>query len=481
MLSAEAVDAFTSTILTQVERPMYISVKDIFKNGIGPSSSHTMGPMTSAARYLKELAARKNFSQVVRICVHLHGSLAFTGKGHGTDKAVLLGLLGFEPSTLDIDAAGAAEVAAREIDQIRVAGNQGVLFKPSRDLVFEYGLSLPGHPNGLRFVALNVEGTAVIDAVYYSVGGGFVLSADELASPPLVDEEQFAAAPFPFASAAEMLAMSATSGLSISDMKRANETACGHLGLDGYLDRVWNVMDACMERGLKVSGLLPGGLSVRRRAAAIFDQLQQETLKNNRTGHSANEWLMVYALAVNEENAAGRKVVTAPTNGAAGVVPAVLKYYVTHTDKPTRQGIRNFLLTASAIGGLIKHNASISGAEVGCQGEVGSASAMAAAGFCAVLGGTSTQIENAAEIALEHHLGLTCDPVGGLVQVPCIERNGIGAVKALSAALLGLRGNGSHLVSLDVCVEIMRQTGRDMSSKFKETAIGGLAVNLPEC
>ena len=327
-------------------------------------------------------------------------------------------------------------------------------------------------------MASSASGTTILNEVFYSVGGGFVLTASELAGQAEQGVHSKGNTPYPFSTAAQMLAMARSSGLSIAAMKRANEVANGRHDVDDRLDQIWQVMNSCIQRGIAAEGTLPGGLSVKRRAASIFNKLKAA---NRASEYTANEWLMTYAMAVNEENAAGGRIVTAPTNGAAGVLPAVLKYFSEHMGSASQDSIRDFLLVASAIGGLIKHNASISGAEVGCQGEVGSASAMAAAGLCGALGGTSEQIENAAEIALEHHLGMTCDPIAGLVQVPCIERNGMGAVKALSAALLALHGDGSHLVPLDNCIETMRQTGRDMSSKYKETSLGGLAVNLPEC
>jgi L-serine dehydratase len=329
--------------------------------------------------------------------------------------------------------------------------------------------------------AFDAAGNLHLAETYYSIGGGFVLTERELKGATLKGDDAAVSRPYPFATAAEMLAMGEASGLSIAAMKRANETAGGHGPLDAGLDRLWSVMDDCIDRGLATDGTLPGGLKVRRRARAIHQALLAERGMNLAQPHAANDWLSVYAMAVNEENAAGGQVVTAPTNGAAGVVPAVIRYYRDHCVGATHKGVRDFLLTAAAVGGIIKTNASISGAEVGCQGEVGSAAAMAAAGLCAALGGSNAQVENAAEIALEHHLGMTCDPVRGLVQVPCIERNGLGAIKAVAAASLALRGDGTHVVPLDACIETMRQTGRDMSVKYKETSTGGLAVNLPEC
>ena len=464
---------------------MFLSTFDIFKIGIGPSSSHTMGPMIAAARFLDELRNLANSAPgaggLVRVGASLHGSLAFTGKGHATDRAVILGLLGCRPETLDPDTVEGLEAELRASSLIRVPDLGELIFEPDRDLVFDYGPPLPGHANGLILRAFRRDGSSCLSRTYYSIGGGFVLTEEELAADRGSGQAQPTGIPYPFATAAQMLDMARASCKTIAEMKRANETASGIADLDVRLDRIWTAMNGCIDRGLRKDGILPGGLKVRRRAKAIHDQLLAERGTNLSQPHVANDWLSVYAMAVNEENAAGGKVVTSPTNGAAGVVPAVIRYYIGHCIGPTHAGLRDFLLVAAAIGGLIKHNASISGAEVGCQGEVGSASAMAAAGLCAALGGTNEQVENAAEIALEHHLGMTCDPAAGLVQVPCIERNGLGAIKAVAAASLALRGDGTHLVPLDNCIETMRQTGLDMSVKYKETSKGGLAVNLPQC
>ncbi|MBB5220248.1 L-serine dehydratase [Amaricoccus macauensis] len=464
---------------------MFLSVFDIFKVGVGPSSSHTMGPMLAAARFLDALRDGADHvpgsGAATRIEATLHGSLAFTGKGHATDRAVILGLLGFVPDTLDPEEAERRLAALTETGTIDVPGIGPLAFDPEKGVVFDYGPPLPGHANGMVLRAFDAAGNLHLTETYYSIGGGFVLTERELRTADIKGDDAKVSRPWPFANAVEMLAMSETSGLSIAAMKRANETAGGHTTLDAGLDRLWSVMDACIDRGLVTDGILPGGLKVRRRAKAIHEALQAERGNNLAQPHTVNDWLSVYAMAVNEENAAGGQVVTAPTNGAAGVVPAVIRYYRDHCVGATHKGIRDFILTAAAVGGIIKTNASISGAEVGCQGEVGSASAMAAAGLCAALGGTPQQVENAAEIALEHHLGMTCDPVKGLVQVPCIERNGLGAIKAVAAASLALRGDGIHVVPLDVCIETMRQTGHDMSVKYKETSTGGLAVNLPEC
>lgn len=465
---------------------MFLSIFDIFKIGIGPSSSHTMGPMTAAARFLESL--RHSGSAVERVHVTLHGSLAFTGKGHATDRAVILGLIGMLPDTLDPDDAERLEAQVRQSKRIEPEGLASMAFDPDTDLVFDFGPSLPGHANGLIFQAIDGAGRLVLLETYYSIGGGFVVNDEELAATHHEKSDEFAAEkrvhgyPYPFGTARQMLQMGAASGLSIAQMKRANEIAhSGEVSLTARLTTLRTAMNSCIDRGLRMEGTLPGGLGVKRRARAIHEQLLAERGRNFVQPHAENDWLSVYAMAVNEENAAGGRVVTSPTNGAAGVVPAVLRYYREHCVGATDEGVIDCLLTAAAIGGLIKHNASISGAEVGCQGEVGSASAMAAAGLCAALGGSNEQIENAAEIALEHHLGMTCDPAGGLVQVPCIERNAMGAIKAVSAASLALRGDGNHFMPLDNCIETMRQTGLDMNHKYKETSLGGIAVNFPAC
>ncbi|WP_404933115.1 L-serine ammonia-lyase [Nitratireductor sp. L15S-10] len=466
---------------------MFLSVFDLFKIGIGPSSSHTMGPMTAAERFLAEVAGddwpRPTGSVVHRLGVSLHGSLAFTGVGHGTDRAVILGLAGYNPLTVDPDRMDEqlARIAAEKM--VRPKGHQPYQFDPQSDLVLDKKAALPGHANGMAFNAYDADGRLLLRRIYYSVGGGFVVSEEELQTLKSdAGKPEAGNVPFPFASAREMLAMAAESGLSIAEMKRANEEAhITRAELDSGLDRIWQAMDACIERGLSQDGIMPGGLNVRRRARQLHDRLDEDWRQNRPNPLAANDWLSVFAMAVNEENASGGRVVTAPTNGAAGVVPAVMRYWQKFHVDADANGIRDFLLTAAAIGGIVKHNASISGAEVGCQGEVGSASAMAAAGFAAVLGGTPEQVENAAEIALEHHLGMTCDPVAGLVQVPCIERNALGSVKAVTAASLAVKGDGKHFVSLDAAVETMRQTGVDMNERYKETSLGGLAVNVVEC
>jgi L-serine dehydratase len=460
---------------------MFLSVFDIFKIGIGPSSSHTMGPMTAAGAFLRLLQRSPLATDAHGIRCSLHGSLAFTGKGHATDRAIALGLLGWTPATIKMDVAEGQLEALRQSQLLQPEGLPALQFDPASDVVFDYGPPLPGHPNGMVFCAYDSAGAVLLTETYYSIGGGFVVTAAERERPRPVSQVN-EAFPYPFDNAASMLRMAARSGLSIAVMKRENEirSRTGE-AVDSGIQHIWSVMNACIERGLEKDGILPGGLQVRRRSRRIHQQLIAERLSNSLQPHASSDWLSVYAMAVNEENASGGQVVTSPTNGAAGVVPAVLRYYLDHCYGADPARTSDFLLTAAAIGGLIKHNASISGAEAGCQGEVGSAAAMAAAGLCAVLGGTPEQVENAAEIALEHHLGMTCDPVAGLVQVPCIERNGIGAIKAVAAASLALRGDGHHFMPLDNCIQAMRQTGEEMSTKFKETSLGGLAVNLPEC
>jgi L-serine dehydratase len=457
---------------------MFLSVFDLFKVGIGPSSSHTIGPMVAAARFLDHL--RDQPFAVAGVRASLHGSLAFTGVGHATDRAVILGLGGFRADDYDAARAEAELARIRAEGTVSPPGLKTLTFRPDTDLVFDYGPALPGHANGLIFRGTDAQGDVVTQVTYYSIGGGFVVTADELAHKGRADTGP--AVPFPFATAKEMLDMAAESGLSVAQMKRQNElTRRSAKDLDRGLMRIWEVMTACIDRGLQGEGILPGGLRVRRRAKGIHEKLLAERGMNLTAPHTINDWMSTYAMAVNEENAAGGQVVTAPTNGAAGVVPATIRYWLDFVPGASPSRVGEFLLTAAAIGGLIKTNASISGAECGCQAEVGSAAAMAAAGLAAVLGGTPEQVENAAEIALEHHLGMTCDPIRGLVQVPCIERNGLGAIKAVSAASLSMRGDGQHLVPLDAAIETMRQTGADMSEKYKETALGGLAVNVPNC
>jgi L-serine dehydratase len=459
---------------------MFLSVFDMFKVGIGPSSSHTMGPMVAAARFLETL--RKSPFRAHGLRASLHGSLAFTGVGHATDRATILGLAGFVPETYDAEKAEKTLAQIKADKVINAPGLGALRFDPGADLVFDYGPALPGHANGMVIKATDAQGDVILQETYYSIGGGFVLTAEEHAGAGGALARKRADVPYPFETAAEMLQMAQASSLSIAAMKRANELRFRSAAdLDAGIARLWQVMTDCIDRGMARDGILPGGLKVRRRAKGLHDALIAERGLNMTAPHTINDWMSLYAMAVNEENAAGGQVVTAPTNGAAGVVPAVIRYWLDHVPGASRAQLGDFLLTAAAIGGLCKHNASISGAECGCQAEVGSAAAMGAAGLAAVLGGTPEQVENAAEIALEHHLGMTCDPVKGLVQVPCIERNGLGAIKAVSAASLAMRGDGQHLVSLDVCIETMRQTGKDMHEKYKETSLGGLAVNVPNC
>ena len=447
-----------------------ISAFDLFKIGIGPSSSHTVGPMLAAARFRDRV---RGLAGLARIRVEIFGSLAWTGRGHGTDVAIFLGLMGHEPARVDPDRV-AGYVA--ELREARRLGLGGPAFDPEADLVFNFTELLPLHTNGMRFRAYDARDAIRDEVVAYSVGGGFVVT-DAQAAPG-----QSAESAMPFGSGAELLALCARTGLTIAEVQRANEEGLRPAeAVDAGLDAIRDAMFACIDRGLNQDGELPGGLKVRRRAKRLHDDLQASRSLNCRPAHEIVDWISLYALAVNEENAAGGRVVTAPTNGAAGIVPAVLRYARDYCPGWSDARGRDFLLVATAIGGLIKRRASISGAEVGCQGEVGSAAAMAAAGLAAFLGGSAEQIENAAEIAMEHHLGMTCDPIGGLVQIPCIERNAFGANKAVVAASLALRGDGIHRVTLDEVIETMRQTGADMQAKYKETSLGGLAVNVAAC
>ena len=457
---------------------MFLSVFDMFKVGIGPSSSHTMGPMVAAGMFLDLL--RESPFEPTGLRAQLHGSLAYTGIGHATDRAILLGLAGFRPATFN---ATEGEKALSLIKNNKVVNPDGLpqmKIDPAIDILFDYGPALPGHANGLILTATDQQGDVLMQQTYYSVGGGFVVTEEEITSGRAVGD--LAHYPHEFETASALLEICVKTGKSITEIKRENELSRrSALELDGGLAEIWDVMSSCIDRGLVTDGILPGGLNVKRRAKGIHDSLVSERGINLSAPHTINDWMSVYAMAVNEENAAGGQGVTAPTNGAAGVIPATIRYWLDHVPGANNQKVSDFLLTAAAIGGLIKSNASISGAECGCQAEVGSAAAMAAAGLCAVLGGSPAQVENAAEIALEHHLGMTCDPIKGLVQVPCIERNGLGCIKAVSAASLAMRGDGTHLVPLDACIETMRQTGKDMHEKYKETSQGGLAVNLPNC
>ncbi|MCZ2440913.1 MAG: L-serine ammonia-lyase [Burkholderiales bacterium] len=463
---------------------MAVSVFDLFKIGIGPSSSHTVGPMRAARIFAVRLGSEGVLARTARVRVQLYGSLAATGKGHGSDKAVLLGLAGHEPETVDVDAIPALLQAMRSEQRITLPGAHAIAFHEREDLKFQRRETLPLHANGMRFTAFDAQGAELAQHVYYSVGGGFVVS-EEVASDgarrkAIVPDATVL--PYPFASGAELLQRCAQNGLSIAALMRRNERHWrSEAEIDAGLARIWQVMQECVERGLHAGGVLPGGYKVRRRARALREALTARPEEALRDPLQVLDWVNLYALAVNEENAAGGRVVTAPTNGAAGIVPAVLHYYTRFVPQASSAGVQDFLLTAAAIGILYKENASISGAEVGCQGEVGVACSMAAAALCAVMGGSVAQVENAAEIGMEHHLGLTCDPVGGLVQIPCIERNAIASVKAINAARMALRGDGTHHVSLDQVIKTMRETGADMMSKYKETARGGLAVNIVEC
>jgi len=455
---------------------MAISAFDLFTIGIGPSSSHTVGPMRAASMFAESLAAEAISAAGLR--VELFGSLGATGHGHGSVKAVVLGLSGEHPETVDPVAAEPLVARVRESGRLTLPGGREIPFDPDSDIILHRRKRLPFHSNAMLFAALDDQGESLMERTYYSIGGGFVLGEDEQGAPRI--EADATPVPYPFDSGAELLAHTEKTGLPISGVMMANELVHrDEAAVRAGLLRIWRVMQECVEAGSHVGGVLPGGLKVRRRARSL-----RETLE--RTGDPADplyamEWVTLYALAVNEQNASGGRVVTAPTNGAAGIIPAVLHYYVTFVPGADDDGVVAFLLTAAAIGALFKQNASISGAEVGCQGEVGSACSMAAAGLAEVLGGSPEQVENAAEIGVEHNLGLTCDPVGGLVQIPCIERNAIASIKAITAARMAVRGDGTHHVSLDKAIKTLRETGADMKDKYKETARGGLAVNVIEC
>lgn len=458
---------------------MTVSVFELFKLGIGPSSSHTMGPMTAACRFLGWLGEAGLLKRTARVETTLYASLALTGRGHATDRAVILGLAGFEPRSLDPDAADSAIAAVRETGRLRLGGAREIGFDEARDLLWEGRTRLPQHPNALKFEAFDAGGNGLAARTYFSIGGGFVRDEDEMGQNAPADEGP--KVPYPFGSAAELLDVAGANDLTIAALVMANETAHrSEAEVLAGLDEITGAMFACIERGVRTEGVLPGGLKVQRRARQVLQNLMCDADKRIADPLAALDWVNLWALAVNEENAAGGRVVTAPTNGAAGLLPAVLRYY-DRFHQGTPEGRRTFLLTAAAIGALYKTRASISGAEVGCQGEVGVACSMAAAGLAAALGASNAQIENAAEIAMEHNLGLTCDPIGGLVQIPCIERNAMGAVKAIDAARLALLGDGQHSVSLDKVIATMKRTGEDMSAIYKETSLGGLAVNLAEC
>jgi L-serine dehydratase len=467
---------------------MAVSVFDIFKIGIGPSSSHTVGPMRAARLFTDRLVHRGLIERTVRVQVSLYGSLGATGKGHGSDKAVLLGLAGHDPESVDVDAVESILAGIREGKRVELAGGREggktIAFNEKTDLVFYRRETLPFHANGMRCIAFDEAGEQLDNHCYYSVGGGFVVSEQVAAdgSRQKAVAPDATVLPYPFHSGDELLKLAKRERVSIAELMRRNER---HWRTDDEVDRgllrIWQVMQDCVRRGCATEGILPGGFKVKRRAAELYRQLTANPESALRDPLQTMDWINLYALAVNEENAAGGRVVTAPTNGAAGIVPSVLHYYSRFIPGANDKGVIDFLLTAAAIGMLYKENASISGAEVGCQGEVGVACSMAAAALCAVMGGTPEQVENAAEIGMEHHLGLTCDPVGGLVQIPCIERNAIASVKAINAARMAMRGDGTHHVSLDKVIKTMRETGADMMTKYKETARGGLAVNIVEC
>jgi L-serine dehydratase len=458
---------------------MSISVFDLFSIGIGPSSSHTVGPMRAARLFVEELAVQQQLDATCKVQAELYGSLGATGAGHGSPKAVILGLEGESPETVDVGGIAARVAHVREHSELYLLGRHKISFSYRNDLIMHREESLPLHANGMRFTAIDDSGSTLSSRCYYSVGGGFIVNENASGEDVIVDDPT--ELPYPFRSAEELLSRCTETGFSVSSLMLANEAAWRDEAetRQGLL-ALWQTMNSCIESGCKTEGILPGGLKVKRRAAQLYRQLKSRV--DDRASDPLNimDWVTLYALAVNEENAAGGRIVTAPTNGAAGIIPAVLKYYVEHCEGGNDDDICRFLLTAAAIGVLYKINASISGAEVGCQGEVGSACSMAAGALADVLGGTPEQVENAAEIAMEHNLGLTCDPIGGLVQVPCIERNAMGAIKAISAARMALRGDGEHYVSLDQVIKTMRDTGRDMQDKYKETARGGLAVNVVE-
>ncbi|MDX1755502.1 MAG: L-serine ammonia-lyase [Marinobacter sp.] len=460
---------------------MAISLFDLLKIGIGPSSSHTVGPMVAARRFAESLKPFDRLGHVGRLRLQLFGSLGATGQGHGTVPAMLLGLEGHRPDTVDPDLLAPRSNHILRQGEILLLGEYAVPFREADDLIFRGDETLPFHPNGMRFTAFNRHGEVVTERTYYSIGGGFVVDEQAVNTDRIVDDATHL--PYAFSTSAELLKHCDTHGLAMAEVMMANERAWqSEPEVRAGIQRIWQVMQECVQNGIRHEGVLPGGLGIERRAASLYrslvDMERQDLISPSL---SAMDWVNLYALAVNEENAAGGRMVTAPTNGAAGIIPAVLHYYWHWCPGANEEGVIRFLLTAAAIGILFKENASISGAEVGCQGEVGSACAMAAAGLAAVTGGTPHQVENAAEIGMEHHLGLTCDPIGGLVQVPCIERNAIAAMDAINSAVLALRGDGRHFVSLDKVIQTMRETGHDMLDKYKETSRGGLAVNVIEC
>jgi len=456
---------------------MAVSIFDLFKIGIGPSSSHTVGPMRAAEVFLRRLSEQGCLVQVARVQVDLFGSLGHTGRGHGTDRAVALGLEGHVPDQVDPDYIGRRMDEIAQSRRLNLAGEHEIDIDFRRDLIFHKRQTLPHHPNGMRFTVFDAAGEKLLAREYYSVGGGFVVNIDEAAADRIVTDQT--RVKYPYSSGDELLAICDREGIRISDVVLANEQAWRSADeIRTGLLTIWQAMKDCVQRGIEQTGYLPGGLKVARRAPTLFRKLKHRAQKDDL---DQLDWINLYALAVNEENAAGGRVVTAPTNGAAGIIPSVLHYYRRFVSGADEDGVIEFLLTAGAIGILYKENASISGAEVGCQGEVGVACSMAAGGLTAALGGSMAQVENAAEIGMEHNLGLTCDPVGGLVQIPCIERNAMGSVKAVNATRMAMAGDGKHRVSLDKVIKTMRDTGRDMKTKYKETSRGGLAVNVIEC
>lgn len=458
---------------------MAVSIFDLFKIGIGPSSSHTVGPMKAAALFSQSLQDSGKLTSCTRITAEMYGSLAATGAGHGTPKAVILGLQGESPESVDTDTIPSRIESVRESGQLTLAEGHSIAFSYRDDLIMRRDEALPFHPNGMRFTAYNSDDETLTTNVFFSVGGGFVI--DESATDNQLLVPDTVSQPWPFSTAKELLAHCQQSGRSISSIMFDNERAWrSEAEINAQLDSLWQTMNVCIDKGCRSEGIMPGGLKVKRRAAHLYRKLKNRSGLSRDDGLLTLDWVTLYALAVNEENAMGGRIVTAPTNGAAGIIPAVLRYYMTFADGVEPDDVRRFLLTAGAIGILYKINASISGAEVGCQGEVGSACSMAAGALAEVLGATPEQVENAAEIAMEHNLGLTCDPIGGLVQVPCIERNAMAAIKAISAARMALRGNGEHFVSLDQVIKTMRETGKDMKDSYKETARGGLAVHVLE-
>ena len=458
---------------------MSISVFDLFKVGIGPSSSHTVGPMNAARQFVETLDAKGALQDCAHLRVELFGSLGATGAGHGSPKAIILGLEGESPEAVAVEKIAPRVAEVREHGRLRLLGQHEIAFNYRDDLVMHRSKTLPFHPNGMRFTALDIAGKTLEQRIYFSVGGGFIVDETAQGADIVVDDPT--PVPYPFTTAGELLALCREHGLSIPALMLANESAWrSETDIRAQLLNLWRVMNACIDEGCSTEGIMPGGLKVKRRAAQLHRQLKRQGDSLGDESLNTMDWVTLYALAVNEENAAGGRIVTAPTNGAAGILPAVLKYYLVHCQGAREEDICRFLLTAGAIGILYKINASISGAEVGCQGEVGSACSMAAGALADALGGTPQQVENAAEIAMEHNLGLTCDPIGGLVQVPCIERNAMGAIKAISAARMALRGDGEHFVSLDQVIRTMRDTGRDMQEKYKETSRGGLAINVLE-